>query len=75
MTKSEFIESVPDIIDHKTEGYSKLEIIANSATHKGICYRHKDNTSSGGTHGKNWFEVYQKLADYLKKEGHIHNSN
>lgn len=75
MTKSEFLRSVPDIIDHKTWGYAELEIVADSKENKGVCYRHRDNTASGGTYGANWFEVYQKLTDYLKKEGYMHDSN
>ncbi len=75
MTKSEFLRSVPDIIEHKTGGYSELEVVADWKDSKGVCYRHKDNTASGGTYGASWFEVYHKLTNYLKKEGYIKNTN
>lgn len=74
MTKSEFIRSVPDIIDHKTWGYAELEIVSDSKDNKGVCYRHKDNTVSGGTYGTTWLEVYQKLTSYLEDEGYIRQS-
>jgi hypothetical protein len=70
MTKSEFLESIPPSIEHKTGGYAKLEIISSSKTNKGVCYRHRDKTASGGVYGASWFEVYQKLTDYLRKEGY-----
>ena len=71
MTKSEFLRNVPDIIEHKTWGYAELEIVADTEQSKGVCYRHKDNISSGGTWGSNWLEVYRKLTNYLKSEGYI----
>lgn len=74
MTKSEFIRSVPDIIDHKTWGYAELEIVADTKDNKGVCYRHKDKTASGGTYGTTWLEVYKKLTSYLEKEGYIRQS-
>ena len=75
MTKSEFLRSVPDIIDHKTWGYAELEVVADSRDTKGVCYRHKDNTASFVTYGATWIEVYQSLTDFLKKEGYIRNTN
>jgi len=69
MTKSDFLHRVPGIIEHHSQGFAKIEITANSKENKGVCYRHQDNTSSGGTYGRNWLEVYEKLTKYLIKEG------
>ena len=67
--------SLPDIIDHKTWGYAELEILADTLGNKGVCYRHKDHSASGGTYGSTWLEVYQKLKSYLEKEGYMDNFN
>lgn len=75
MTKSEFLNSVPDIIDHTTWGYGQLEVVADTKQKKGVCYRHKNNTASRGTYGADWLEVHTKLIDYLEKGGYIKNHN
>ncbi len=71
MTKLEFRSSVPDVIEHRSSGYGVLEIIADTEEKKGICYRHRDRTSSFGTWGKNWFEVHEKLMKSLAFHGYI----
>ena len=71
MTKSEFIRSVPDIIEHKTWGYAELEFLIDTKNNKGICYRHKNNISSGATYGISWLEVYQKLKTFLDDKDFI----
>jgi hypothetical protein len=71
MTKMEFILSVPDIIEHKSWGYGELEFITDDVHEKGVCYRHRDNTASFGTYGKDWAEVYTALTQTLKQAGCI----
>lgn len=71
MTKSEFLRSTPDIIHHNTWGYGELEIVIDKEGRKGACYRHKDNTASGGNYGKNWMKVHKKITAYLKSGGYI----
>lgn len=70
MTKSEFIRSVPDIIDHKSWGYGELEIIYDGKR-KGCCYRHSDNAASGGSYGSTWDEILQKLNAFLETQGYV----
>ena len=65
MTKKEFLYQVPDIIDHKIWGYAELEIVLDKNDQNGVCYRHCDKTSSIGTYGLTWMEVYQKLSKLL----------
>jgi hypothetical protein len=70
MTKRDFTAKVPDIIHHKTWGYAELEIIVDKEGQKGVCYRHKDKTTSCGTYGITWKEVYTKLNKHLISEGY-----
>ncbi len=66
MTKEEFFKSAPGLIEHTSWGFGNLEITAESKNNKGVCYRHNDNTASGGTYGTSWDEVYSKLLNYIK---------
>jgi hypothetical protein len=75
MTKFEFLLKVPDTIEHKTLGFSELEIISDKEKRKGVCYRHKNKTASYNTYGSTWFDVYIKLSNNLIKEGYIKNYN
>ena len=69
MTKTDFILSVPNIIEHKSWGYGELEFITDKKNEKGVCYRHRDKTASFGTYGKDWTEVYSALIKTLKEAG------
>jgi hypothetical protein len=71
MTKSEFLQSVPDIITHKTWGYGELEIVSDSKDSKGVCYRHENKLASCGNYAKTWEELYVKFSEHLKKEGYM----
>jgi hypothetical protein len=71
MTKSEFLHKTPYTIDHKTWGYGVLEIIVNNTNRKGICYRHEDQTSSYGTYGTSWQNLYDDLHIFLKQNNHL----
>lgn len=72
MTKTEFLYTAPDIIEHKSNGEGVLKIVIDKLDQKGICYKHKDNTSSFVISGSSWRDVYEKLNqllisnDYLK---------
>lgn len=68
MKLHDFLSQVPDIINHETAGYGELEIVANSKNKKGVCYRHKNNSSSYGTYGKSWEEIYNDLMPFLKSK-------
>lgn len=69
MTKSEFLSSVPEVIEHPTLGYAELKIIANKRGYKNVCYRYANNRASYGTNGSSWHEVYQALSAKLEKAG------
>ena len=71
MTKSDFLERIPDIINHKTRGYAELEIFIDKNGEKGVCYRDTNKRSSCGTHGSTWFEVFEDLSKYLISQGYM----
>jgi len=71
MTKKEFLSKMPDIIVHSTWGYGELEIVVDNDEQKGVCYRHLKGTSSCGTYGATWLEVYDDLYNYLVSERFI----
>ncbi len=56
MNKKEFSSSIPSTIDHKSWGFSELEIIYDTKINKGACYRNKENLASYGSYGKSWEE-------------------
>lgn len=65
MTKDEFLLKVPGILNHRAHGYGELEIIYDTKTEKGTCYRHKNNLASGGNYAPSWNELYEKVMKYL----------
>jgi hypothetical protein len=70
MTKDQFLQKVPHIIQHRSWGIAKIEILADEAKKKGVCYRlTSKKTATCGTYGRTWTEVYEKLIDYLKAHG------
>lgn len=71
MTRIEFLEKVPDIINHKAHGYGELEVICDTKFKKWVCYRHKNGTASGGNHASTWDLLYEKVMEYLKNSGYI----
>jgi hypothetical protein len=71
MTKSEFLSSIPSIIEHNTWGFAELEIIVDKKDIKGVCYRHKDKTASGGTYDTTRLKVHDKLKNYLEEGGYL----
>lgn len=70
-TKRDFIYNIPDIIEHKTCGYSELEFIVDNERQKGICYRNKENFASLGTYAETWQELYDKLIGKLIGDGYV----
>jgi hypothetical protein len=71
MTKSEFINQVPAIIQHHWYGPGELEIIIDSDDQKGVCYRHKEKVSSFASFAKNWDALYLKFAEILFQNGYM----
>jgi hypothetical protein len=71
MNVEDFKSKIPYIIEHPSHGTGEREIICNEPNEKGVCYRHRDKTSSFGTYGKSWQEVYNSLYPFLQKEGYI----
>ncbi|MDZ4757804.1 MAG: hypothetical protein SGJ10_06650 [Bacteroidota bacterium] len=69
MTKAEFLRLTPATIQHKTSGYGELKISKDTKEEKIVGYKHKDTTTSGGTTGASWADVFDKLSKYLIKEG------
>ncbi len=71
MTKEEFMVSVPANIEHKVWGKGELQIVADTKDTKGVCYSHKDRTTSLCTYAPSWKELYQKLRQHLQLEGYL----
>ena len=71
MNKKEFINLIPSAIDHKSWGFSDLEIIYDTKDNKGACYRNNENLASYGSYGKSWEEVYLKMRKLLIDNGHV----
>jgi hypothetical protein len=73
MTKSEFLNKIPDFIDHQKYGYSELEILIDNKDKKRVCYRSKDRIASCGTYATTWKELYEDLSNYLILKGYMEN--
>ena len=73
MTRKEFVLKMPDVLYHKTWGYAELEFMKFDPNENkvGVFYRHLNKASSYGTIKSNWQELYDDLAPYLEKEGHM----
>jgi hypothetical protein len=73
MTKNEFTSKMPDILYHKTWGYAELEFMKFDIKEikVGVFYRHEDKRSSYATIKGSWQDLYNDLAPYLEKEGHM----
>lgn len=69
MTKSEILSMLPDIIMHPAHGYAELEILSDKRDDKGLCYRHKNNSTSYGTYGKSWQIIFDDLGPSLVDDG------
>lgn len=74
MNKKEFSSSIPSTIEHKSWGFSELEIIYDTKINKGASYRNKENLASYGSYGKSWEEVYLKMRKLLIDNGHVKES-
>ncbi len=71
MEKIEFLNKIPDIINHKSSGYGELEIRDEKNIQKCVYYKHKDDLTSYGTYGDTWQDVFDKLSKQLIKDGII----
>lgn len=69
MTKREFLDRIPDIIEHEVRGYGELEVVVDKPNHKGVCYRHRNKLASYGTYGHNWKEICDDLEPFLVNKG------
>ena len=67
MTKQEFLNNIPSIIEHKTWGFGKIEVVSDKPEIKGVCYRHDNKLASGGNYASTWKELYSKMVTYLKE--------
>lgn len=68
MTKEEFIQKLPAIIDHKSWGRAKLEILCDDEGMKGAGYRDSENCSCGANFDPTWSELYSKMLIFLTSE-------
>jgi len=69
MTKQEVWIALPDTIEHPASGYGVLELISDTNKNKGLCYRHRNKTTSYGSYGQTWSEVFVKMKKNLEEDG------
>ena len=70
MDKIEFLQIVPDIIEHKPYGYSELEIFEDKKDSKGVQYRDRTGYTHLSTMGDSWEGVYVIIRQLLIKHGY-----
>lgn len=71
MTREEFLNKVPEAIDHDFLGDSKLTILQDTKLQKGACYTNKNKFKTCVRYGSSWGDLYKWMAIYLAKNGFI----
>lgn len=69
MTRSEFISSLPNKIDHWGRGECFLKILEDNKRSKAACYMNKDKFKVGYKKAADFELLYTQIMEYLRKEG------